>query len=255
MAARKPSSNEIRFAYWVLRALGGNVNNMYLLLAIVAWVRKEGGVVNRHNNPLNLRPGSDDAQWRIGTWKGAVGYFSIYKSLQDGAKATAARLKHVGAWAGYKPVISAAMRQMPNDVAKTGWTDLSGKQVFGDAAVAAWQVEQATDFLYAIALSKWSSDHYGYGKKPNQHMSLAELFNKNKIIPIWQGLLGFKVTIPADSETMLKEKPPPYPHQPRTLAHNIPTRDYIDPYGSYSWYSDRHESPPVVPSPPLSNEW
>lgn len=238
MAQPKPKSFELRFAYRLLQALGGNTTNMYLILAIVAWVRRESGSRYIGNNPLNLRPGADDLKYRSDTRVSAGnGRFSVYANLTDAAKASANRLRSVGAWAGYGKIIKAAQRQMPSGLSK--------------AERDAWLQKQARDFLYNVALSKWSSSHYGYGKKPDPNMTEEDLFNKNKIIGVWVGIVnewGSKITLPKDSPIQ-PDKPVPVPKQPRTLAHVVPTRAYLLPYMAYQFYTSRREEPPVVPEP------
>lgn len=244
MAVPKPKPFELRFAYRLLQALGGNTTNMYLILAIVAWVRSESGTRYIGNNPLNLRPGSDDLRFRAGTRASAGnGRFSVYKNLTDAARATANRLKNIGSWAGYDKIIKAARWQMPDGLSKTE-KDL-------------WLQKQARDFLYNVAKSKWSSTHYGYGRKPDPNMSEADLFTKNRIIGVWVGIVngwGNKVQLPKDSPIQPK-KPVPVPKQPRTLAHMVPTRAYLLPYEAYSFYTQRREEPPVVPEPSPMPEW
>jgi hypothetical protein len=236
MAQPKPQSFELTFAYRLLQALGGNTTNMYLILAIVAWVRRESGQKYIGNNPLNLRPGKDDAKWRSGIRQGRVGKFSVYANLTDAAKATANRLLTVGAFAGYKPIILAMRRA---------------------ATTAADQQKQAVDVLHYIAMSKWSSDHYGYGKTPDPNMSETDMWAKNKIIALWQSLTnewGSKVTLPKDAPIQPKPNAP-VPKQPRSLAHTIPTRDYLLGFQAYTFYVSRHEEVPTLPGIEMEPGW
>jgi hypothetical protein len=64
--AVKVKQFELRFAQLFLRALHANERNSYLILAVVAWLRSESGTNYIGNNPLNLRPGADDARYRSG---------------------------------------------------------------------------------------------------------------------------------------------------------------------------------------------
>lgn len=224
MAYVKPSKTEIKFAYELLRYLHANVNNTYLLLAIIAWVRRESGQTYIGNNPLNIRPGAD-IKYRVGIRHSKHGYFSIYKNLTDAAKASAHLLMSQPHWAGYYLIVNAAQRD-------SGETP---KQ----------QQEQAMDFLDAIALSKWSATHYGT-------TGVASTYERssNKLIAIWAGLTGHPITLP---ETPVKAKAKvPEPKQPRGFVNDFVTRDYIQPYAAFSFYESRVKAPDDNPGDPKS---
>ena len=230
MAARRPSRAELTFAYKLLYWLGANLSSWPLILAVVAWVRKEGGVVNRHNNPLNIR----NSRFAVGYWYSrGNGRFSIFSSLDQGARASAEFLKQHAY--GYPRIVAAARRSAKSDADKA---------------------EQARDFIYALGLSGWSSDHYGYGRNATRraHMTEAELYNKSAIIPIWAALMRLSgLTLPREA---LPQPPPPktpptpkrptYPKVPKPFDPTQVEKDYIDPYELYNWYAKRNEPTPVV---------
>ena len=239
MGQPKLKQFEVQFARSILKYAKGNVNNIYLLLAIIAWVRKESGQRYIGNNPLNLRPGGDIAQFMSGKRKGPVGYFAVFRNLDIAAKATIRRLSVVGAWAGYKPVLAAMRRG-------------------GD------QVDQARDFLIAIAKSKWSADHYGYkpatqGKwvtreLPNGSTETIWVPGKPEVMPkvlmeIWSALTGMKIPDSWFVEKVVKKRRIVKPRQPRSLQHVLPRHDYIAPYAASQFYAEvHHQGQYVLPA-------
>jgi hypothetical protein len=226
---------EVAFARSLLKYMHGNVNNIYLLLAVIAWVRSESGTHYIGNNPLNLRPGADDAKYRSGIRQGRVGKFSVYVTLDAGAHATANRLLRAGNdYRGYGLVIRAAQRHS------------------GDSAKD--QQQQALDFLNALALSKWDAGHYGTSGNPATFDQ-----SKNNLVKVWARLLGHPVVIPNDPAPSAKPKPkpkppkpPPAPKQPRAVEHVVPKRDYLDGYAQKNWYEERHAPLPNVPGDPAT---
>jgi hypothetical protein len=227
MAARKPgakpkptvSQTEVTFAYRLLQYLHANANNYALLLAIVAWLRSESGHNYIGNNPLNLRPGQDDAPYRSGVRQaGKNGYFSVYASIDAGARATANRLSHLTYYVG----IMAAIRR--------GTSSDLDKQV------------QATDFMWALILSKWDAGHYGL--KGDQLKDPKALYTTT-LYKVFYGLYGADIKVPADPAPP-KETPPPAPNQPRTLLHVVPKRIYLDGQAARQFYEARND-----PIPPL----
>ena len=242
MAQRKPTSFELTFAYRLIRWLTGRTaTNSYLVLAIIAWVRRESGQTYLGNNPLNIR----NSIYSIGRrqTRNGNGSFAIFKDLNMAAKASAYFLTSNRGY-GYEAVVSRIRDSAPKG--------LTGK------ALEKWQIKQAHDFMYNIALSKWSSDHYGYGKNPNRNtMTIEELFNKNKLIPIWAGLTGTTWKVPAEAEEPKPKppKPPRYPKQPRQFVNNTTMRTYLDPYAASKWYESRWEPAPVAPGDLPVPEW
>lgn len=236
---RAPKSFEVRFAYQLLRYLGGNVNNAYLILAIIAWVRAESGSRYIGNNPLNIRNSRYAIRYRQ---TGSNGHFAVFGSLSKAAKATAAFLKENAKFGKYSPFIQRIREQ----------SKLTGDKL------EAWHQEQARDALFNIALSKWSSTHYGYGKKLvkiGKTPTLEDHLRLNRLIPIFNAMRGTTWTIPADAITPFVPKPPPYPKMPRQFINAVPPRAYIDPYGASGWYASRWESTPVAFGAPIETEW
>lgn len=220
---------EVRFARAFLHALHANETNGYLLLAVIAWMRSESGTKYIGNNPLNLRPGKDIAPWASGSRKGSVGYFATFRTLDDAAKATAARLLKAGNdYRGYALVVKAAQR----------------------ASSGGGQVTQAVDFMNALALSKWSAGHYGtyflvYDPHIDEYKHKWDL-SRNGIIKVWVGLTGMKIPPSWFTDVVQPPKPPPPPRpkpprpsQPRSLQHVNPKGEYIDPYAAQRFYRER----------------
>lgn len=236
MANATPKSFEVRFAYQLLRYLGGNVSNSYLILAIIAWVRRESGQNYIGNNPLNIRYSRFASGYRFTSTNGR---FAKFSSLQMAAKASAEFLKQRGY--GYEAVVKRLREQMPSGLSKKKQEE--------------WLVEQAIDFMWNIALSKWSATHYGLGRNPNKNMTREEMLAVNKLVPIWASMTGTKWSIPKDAEPQPKKpKPLPYPKQPRTLEHAVPKRPYLDPYEASKFYEARWAATPIAPGEPVAGE-
>lgn len=212
--ARLATVNETRFARAFLKEMRADYNNVYLVTAVIAWMRQESGSLARviGNNPFNLRPGGDIAKFMSGKrkTKNGNGWFAVFASLEMGAKAAAARLVRAGHdWRGYWRVVAAARRG-------------------NDGSVKGMQA-QALDFLAAIAMSAWSSDHYG---APN-----GEAW-KNHLVRVWAGIAGIPA-IPAEKEKVKKVKP--RRGAPRDLPPGPTQADFINPRAIASFYAERHK--------------
>lgn len=222
--ASRTKAVEVRFAYSFLRAIHANLNNTYLLLAIIAWVRSESGSNYIGNNPLNLRPGLDDARWRTGVRvaRNGNGRFSVYGSLEAAAAASANRLLRAGNdYRGYGSMVRAAQR------AASGTKAMQG---------------QAIDFLWALALSKWDAGHYGLDAKERKEPSAIYT---TTLYRVWAGLTGSPVTIPGD--VINPKKKPPVPKKPPPKATPVAVlqppqekRDYISAASTKAFYEARH---------------
>ena len=86
--AKLATVKERRFAESFLRYMGADIRNIYLVTAVIAWMRQESGQTYLGNNPFNLRPGGDE-KFRSGVrkTKNGNGYFSVYPSLEAAARA------------------------------------------------------------------------------------------------------------------------------------------------------------------------
>lgn len=236
MAQPKTTPAEVAFALSLLKFLGVRdpQANAYLVLAVVAWMREaSGGKPYVGNNPLNVPPGTHDAAWRIGQrvtksrYDARYGetintYASIYRTMEQGARAAAAFLKN--GESGFALVVKAATRSA------------------GSAAAAQQQV--AIDFLNAIALSRWDAAHYGV----KAGMSSDELTATNRLVALWSGLLGQPVVFPGQATA---NKPPPVPKpKPRQQPAKVyitPEPEYIQPYAAFSFYEERQWKPEKPP--------
>lgn len=221
MSYIKPNKAELTFASRLLRYLHANAQNGYLVLAVIAWLRSESGRNYRGNNPLNIRR----SPYAIGYRKaGNNGSFAIFASLDMAAKASA-RFLLSNKGNGYELMIATLRR---------GGTPAQ----FADIG---------TDFLRALAKSKWSSGHYG--------LKGAELTDNNAIykttlFKVYSSLTGHPFTIPAYVKP--PPKPPPAPRQPRSLRHTISEREYIEPYAAESFYEGRLRPETALPDVPLT---
>ena len=239
--ALKPQSREVAFAQAMLRYLGADYKNPYLITAIIAWIRGESGQRYLGNNPLNIRNSKYANGFRQTK---SNGKFATFKNLAIAGKASAYfLLQNKGH--GYEAVI-AELRRHPSSEA--------GRQ------------RQGVNFLNKLALSDWSSGHYGLAHRvtyytyehgfnnptahtklelyPKKTLTYDFMFRHNKLIPIWQGILGQKFTIPADpqkpaAQPPSKPKPPPQPKQPRSFINDVTQRDYLSPYQARDWYEER----------------
>lgn len=199
--ATKTTKRETVFAYWLLKYLNANMNNRYLVTAVVAWLRQEVGYNLRfmyhRNNPLNIRnsPFQD----------GRAGGFSTFSSLRVGAKAAARLLLGAGRdWRRYDRIVKAA-QYVPD-----------AKEKYGEQ-------QQALSFLEAIALSAWDVSHYGLGKK---HRTVATYKEEaNHLVDRWKeinGVASITIKPPAPSKAKIAAEakkhmaPPPLP--PPTLV-------------------------------------
>lgn len=234
---RAPKSWEATFAFWLIRALGGNTTNPYLLMAIIAWARKEsGGSTWRGNNPLNVKRN---------------GKRLTFSSPQAAATATAAILLRRR---DFRAFVRRIREGTPANVKRR---TINGKRETAAEATSRWMSEQAIDALMAIAYSKW--DATGYGTYRLRHLTPTEQYYSNSLIPIWSNLTTHRLTIPAEPVARPPEpkppKPPPVPKQPRTLAHIVPERLYLEPYVVATWYESRYDPTPLAPDAPIDGTW
>jgi hypothetical protein len=213
MAAPKVTEREVRFARSFLKYGKFNQQNTYLLLAVIAWMRAEVGVnmkfMYNKNNPFNIRKSRFAYAYRRTNGNGS---FAMFSSLDVAAKATVAFLSENATFGKYGPILAAGRRGAS-----------------GDKALQS----QAIDFLTAIAMSKWSSDHYG---------SADGNIATNRIIKLWAGITG--QPIPAawfqDTKKVVKRKV--IPRQPRALQHVLPETNYLQPYAAANFYDERPHS-------------
>lgn len=234
-SSQATSERERRFAYQFLRYLGANLTNQYLYYAVIAWMRKESGTTYIGNNPFNLRPGKDDAKYRSGVRKSKRkngGYFSVYPSLTAAARATAQRLIRAGSdYRKYNSIVNIARRQTKDEEG------------------------QAWDFLAALALSKWSSDHYGTGKAVT-----VKTYDKakNALVPIWAGLVNYAAkhrlknlvpldaAKPWDAPAKKPAKPKPAPPKANDRLPSQARPNFLEPYDAYGFYEARRRPTPVL---------
>lgn len=207
MAKPKVTEKEVRFARSFLKYGKFNETNTYLLLAVIAWMRSESGQTYLGNNPFNIRK----SRFAIGYRKtqNGNGSFAIFKNLDVAAKATVAFLSENAKFGNYGPILASGRRGADNDKEAQS---------------------QAIDFLTAIAMSKWSSTHYG---------AADGNVTNNKLIKVWAGLTG--TTIPSSwfKDTVKVVKKRIIPRQPRSLQHVLPDPGYLQPYAAASFYEAR----------------
>lgn len=236
MAGQKPvSKKEMQFAYYFLMRLGANVDNPYLITAVVAWLRAEvgydlGAMYNK-NNPLNIRSSPFAVGYRHTSNNGS---FAIFSDLKHGAYAAADLLSGAGHdYRGYWRVVAAARRK---------------PQGTGAELEAALQT-QARDFIEGIALSKWDSGHYGLGKGDPTVANYDE--SKVSIFKIWLGITGKLPSITIQPDQPPKKKTAPKPVPPQPLPPPTPNNVvYLDPYETRAFYRASRPSSDLGSLPP-----
>jgi len=239
MAKPKPktSAAEVAFALSFLKYAGvkNAQSNVYLVLAVIAWMRQESGGLSRviGNNPFNIRSSPFAIGYRrsIRIRDGKKinnGKFAIFKNLDTGARAAVALLKSDGrdGYRGYGLILRAATRAV-------GASETDKQQ-------------QAKDFLNAIALSKWDSAHYG--TKPG--MTADQFTASNHLISVWAALTGSPVIFPAPKVAPVAPAPAKAAPKAKQLddkqyLHPIP--DYLKPYEAFTFYESRRWVPTGPP--------
>jgi hypothetical protein len=201
------TTREVAAAQAFLKYLHAKWQDHHLILAVVAWMRKESGHNIIGNNPLNLRPGTDDAKFRSGVrkTKNGNGYFSVYASVEAGMEAAAYRLLH-------------------------GRGDPKGWRLIVNAA----HLGDPIEFLNALALSHWAGNsHYGYDGRDAR---------TNSVVNIYLGFTGLKLPPP---KTKAPKPKPRIPALPTILQ--APTLErpsfYLDGFAPARFYATRQRGP------------
>jgi hypothetical protein len=216
----KVSVAEAQFAYYFLQKLGGNVNNTYLITAVVAWMRAESGGLSRviGNNPFNIRESKYAVSYR---YPKGNGRFSVFASLKMGAYAAADMLIRAGSdWRRYDRIVKAA-RSAPK--------------------TAKGQQDQGHSFIIGVVISAWDAGRYHLGPGAN---SIADYNDNNLLFRTWAGITGVpSFTIPAEPtgptpeqieyEKRKKRPKPPPPLAPPSTHKNLV---YLDPYEARGFY-------------------
>jgi hypothetical protein len=208
-AQKKLTANEAAFATAFLRSIHANYQNLYLVLAVVAWMRESGQTANgsyKFNNPFG------------DTHNG--GQLVHYSSMGAAAKALASKFLH-----STDPNIAQALvriRQMLGNgqgLSKSAAADLS-------KANAA----QAEDLLTKLAESNWAVLHYD---SPDGDPST------NQLMTTWYKLTqtGYSVKTKVTKPAQGRKAPP---QQPRSQYEHFPIDGYIQPYAEYTFYTERH---------------
>jgi hypothetical protein len=211
---------EVRWARAFLHALHGNESNGYLLRAVIAWMRAEGG---GRSNPLGLTTAS--------------GTKLYYRSLYASAQAAVRRLQNPGPKdTGFRLIRVVAARS---------------------AASEADQIAQAQDFLYHVALSNWDARHYGMSTAKRQVVIVGgkrrlgpivgwivdkDSPEKNRILTVWYDLTGMRIP---DKWFVDGVKPPPPPPKPafrQDLASfsSLPQAERLDGYAAQRFLEERN---------------
>jgi hypothetical protein len=212
----KATVKERQFAEAFLREVGADIRNIYLVTAVVAWMRQESGQHYIGNNVFNIRNSKLASGYRQSKGNG---HFAIFASLAIAAKATALFL--VGnsrSGYGYDKVLAALRRSNDNTV--------KGEQ------------KQGIDFLAALAMSKWDAAHYG---APHGEPWL------NHLIKTWATITGLP-PIPAEKNQTSR----PAPRARPTPLHGNRNPDlqkgvYIEPHAAQTFYEARHAADEPLP--------
>lgn len=219
--AKKPkiTRREFLLARGFLNGLKGNSQNTYLILAVVAWMRAMGKAHDPYWKSLSrLAPSLAGAR--------------LARHLA--AKAASGKYK-----AEYKAIISRLREQHAKGTA---------------------MANQAKDFILGIVKSHYDKKHYGYKPYVEGHyvttyeyvpgssgnpivektVWVPEQQGANPLYNAWAALTNspnipdsWWITVTKTTKTKVI---PPRPHQPRSLLHAQPQRDYIQPYQAQRWY-------------------
>lgn len=215
MAKPITKAYEVKFAIALLKDLHANVNNFYLLLAIIAWTRDTSGTSWIGNNPLKINSGKR------------------YSSLTAAAAATARKIMAGTGW--YKTLLAAARRTPRAEAAKqTQATDFLTALAFSDWDAKHYGVIKAGPY------QGWMLD--------------VDHPEKNRLLPILEHLSHYPVSIPGTPSPPPPPPPVPKPLPPPIKVHDLPTHirtDYIDPYEAKGFYEARHKPDPIIPGAPL----
>jgi hypothetical protein len=217
MALQKPvSKKEMVFAYNLLKRLGANLSNAYLITAVVAWLRVGAGynMVNaRGNNPLKMI---------------IHGKLARFSSLTAAAYAAADAIKHarLGSAGGYDVIATIAKRSTQGHTAAEKDADAQS---------------QAHDFLEAIALSNWDPMHYGTGRvirRVGEYVgptAASYQESRNSIAAIWYGIHGKLPKIVIGTTQPKQQRPPAPPPAPLQPPHGVP--NYLDGHETARFYA------------------
>jgi hypothetical protein len=207
---------EQKLAKQFLRALGlsdRRVKDPSNIIAIVAWFR----VVNpaglghiQHNNLFGVRAGQlGAAKYGHGTYRRGGVWYVKYRSIGEAIKGAAFAMK---------------LGRKSDDLGR---------------ALRALQLGKGSNFLVYLALSAWSTTHYGVPPGGN----VLDPFI-NDLLKAQRHIKGFaqlvKRLVKKITKQIAKAMKPPVPHPGPPPA----ATPYIDPYAVQKWYMRRHGEVP-----------
>lgn len=219
---QKLREKEVRWARAFLHAIHANETNGYLLLAVLSWMREEGGPWSK-NNPLGLKIGNKTLAFASYTASAQYAANRVLKSKDRYLKLLVRRAK-----------------------------DPAGKE--------ATQVEQAMDFLKNLALSNWDAAHYGMSNPIYSVVVVGgrkrrgpvvgwrvdqDSPEKNRLLAGWYALTGIHIPAGWFKDTVIVKTAPPRerPTQKATSAPDTARVTYLDPYAARRFYDERHHAP------------
>lgn len=219
MAKPKIKQREFLIARAFLKRLGGNPQNTYLILAIVAWTR---AMAKAHDS----------------FWKG----LSNLSASSAGIKLAGRILKKAGSGASkgvYKALITRLReRHTRDDAMASQASDFLLSIEKSDLDKHHYGYIEAVDGHWE---TKWV--YYGGGMPVQQTVWVPPVTGKN---PLWDAYAALtnKPGIPKSwwvetTQTVKKTVVPPRPSQPRALLHVLPAPDYIQPYASQRFYDEK----------------
>lgn len=188
-----------------------NPKDPFLIAAVYAWWMQEG-LGSLGNNPFNIRNSPMAVSYRRTSGNGK---FAVFASLSKGFEAAAYLLMHGGWGTGVKDADRYGYRLAIRGMMKGG-------------------NQGAVDFLAAMAMSKWSADHYGADTWPEAYDP-----KKNHLLRNYTSIGGVQATNPNPP------KPKPIPQLPRDFNYKVVVRDYLDPWAVKALYERRHSTPKV----------
>lgn len=219
MAVKKPkiTKREFLIAQAFLKGAGGNKQNTYLILAVVAWLR----AMNKSHDPY----------WKSlkNLTAGAVGA-RLAKRLLNKAKAGVGK-------ADYKAIIKRLREQHKTG---NGMASQAADFILG-ISKSKWD---KNNYGYVPAKDgHWAKEWVGVGlwgyykdvwvpatETKNPLFEAYAALTNNPNIPNSWWIITTPVT--TTKTTVI----PPRPQQPRSLLHVRPERDYIEPYAVSRWY-------------------
>lgn len=219
--ASKPffSEREVRLARSFIKAIHGNPNNGYLLLAVIAWQR--------------AMTKSHDAFFKS---------LSKYSSTVAGSKLAAKLVARANLDSKHYVGVLKSLRNTPKEA---GYASQARDFILA-ISQSKWDKNHYGYKPYVEG--HWETKmvyNPQYGEPTPQQVWVPTQEEVNPLEQSWAKLTGhnipkaYFVDAAGSTTTVTPPPPPPKPRQPRSLVHVLPEPDYIRPYGAANFYSGR----------------